>query len=404
MPRYVRPLSLRGAQALKKPGLHAAGDGLYLQVRPTGTKDWVYRYRLGRRSRHMGLGPFAAVSLAEARERARKAKLLVLGGIDPIDQRAATRGQPAVKPLTFRQAAERYAAAHEAGWKNGSKAWLASLENHAAILADQPVAAIDVAMIMAVVEPIWTAKPVTANNVRNRIEMILDWSKARGLRQGENPARWRGHLENLLPHRDRIATVKHREAMPFAETPAFMAELRQNPDASARVLEFQVLTAARSREVVNARWSEIDLAARLWVIPPERMKAKLEHRVPLSDAAIALLEGQLVVRERGDFVFPGRRDGQPIGVDASMKPLQKAGLPYTAHGFRSSFSDWAGETTAFPRELVESSLAHMIGNAVERSYRRGDFLAKRARLMQAWADFLERPAMQATAEVVTIRR
>jgi integrase len=403
MPRHAHPLSVRRVQSLKKPGLHCDGGGLYLQVSPTGSKSWVFRYALAGRNRKTGLGSLSTFSLAEARDRARKLRQLVADGIDPIDLRAATRGMGAVKPPSFRQCTERYVAAHEAGWKNGGRAWLASLNRYAfPQFGDVAVSAIDVALVMQAIEPIWTAKPVTANNVRNRVEMVLDWAKARGLRQGENPARWKGHLENLLPHRKRVAPVTHRAAMPYREVGAFMVDLRQNTDSSASVLEFQILTAARSGEVVGARWDEMDLAERVWTIAAARMKGGKKHRVPLSDAAIAILDRQARVRE-GDFVFPGRRPGQPIHIDASMKPLQKLGLAFTAHGFRSAFRDWAGEQTNFPREIAEQSLAHTVGDDTEPAYRRGDYLLKRRQLMEAWARYVGQPTA-ANRQVIAIRR
>jgi integrase len=401
MPRHARPLSVRRVQSLKERGFYCDGGGLYLQVSPTGSKSWVFRYAIKGRKRDMGLGSLATFNLAEARDRARKMRQLVADGIDPIEARASTRGAVA-KPLTFRQCAERYVDAHQAGWKTGGKPWLASLENHAfAVLGNVPVAGVDLALVMQVIEPIWTKKPVTANNVRNRIEMILDWAKTRGLRQGENSARWKGHLDTLLPHRKKIAAVTHRAAMPYREVPAFMVELRSRTETSARVLEFQVLTAARSGEVVGAKWDEINLAERIWTVPAARMKAGRPHRVPLSDAALAIVERQAVVREN-DFIFPGRVIGQPIGIDASMKPLQKLGYKVTAHGFRSAFRDWAAEQTNFPREVAEGSLAHTLADATERAYQRSDFIAKRRQIMEAWARYIATPAATATAKVIAL--
>jgi len=231
--------------------------------------------------------------------------------------------------------------------------------------------------------------------------MVLDWAKVRGMRQGENPARWKGHFETLLPHRKKVAPVKHRAALAYSDVGEFMVELRKLTDTSARVLEFQILTAARSGEVVGARWDEIDLAQRLWVIPAERMKAQKEHRVPLSEAAIAVLERQDALREN-EFVFPGRVLGQAINIDAPMKPLQKLGYKVTAHGFRSAFSTWAREHTNFAREICEASLAHAVADATELAYQRGDFLLKRRQLMQAWARYVATPAPKA-GEVVPLR-
>jgi integrase len=402
MPRYARPLSSRRVQSLKARGFYCDGGGLYLQVSPAGTKSWVFRYAIAGRMRHMGLGSLTTFTLAEARERARKMRQLVADGIDPIDQRNKTRGA-AVTALSFRQCAERYVAAHEASWKNGSKAWLASLDNHAPQLLDAPVSAIDLALVLQAIEPIWTAKPVTANNVRNRVEMVLDWAKTRGLRHGENPARWKGHLENLLPSRKKVAPVVHQAALPYREVGAFMVDLKALTDTSARVLEFQILTAARSGEVVGARWDEIDMDERVWTIPGLRMKAGKDHRVPLSAAAIAVLERQAELREN-QFVFPGRLAGQAINIDAPMRAIEKLRLrgKVTAHGFRSAFRDWAAEQTHFPREVAEASLAHATGDATERAYQRSDFLMKRRQIMESWARYIATPAAKA-AEVVSLR-
>jgi len=404
MPRHATPLSARRVQTVKKRGFYCDGGGLYLQVSPAGSKSWVFRYALAGRKRDMGLGSITTFTLAEARERARKMRQLVADGIDPIDQRNKSRGVAATA-LTFRQCAERYVAAHEASWRNGGKAWLASLANHVfSTFGDVPVAAIDLPQVLRAIEPLWTAKPVTANRVRNRVQMVLDWAKVRGLRQGENPARWKGHLDTLLPHRKKVAPVVHRATLRYREVGQFMVDLKKLPSTSARALEFQILTAARSGEVVGARWDEIDMADRVWTIPAARMKAGREHRVPLSAAALAVIERQATLREN-DFVFPGRVSGQPVRIDAQMKPIEKLGFKgkVTAHGFRSAFRDWAAEQTNFPREIAEASLAHAIGDATERAYQRGDFIAKRRQIMDAWARHCAEPASR-VGEVIDIRR
>lgn len=399
MPRYARPLSAKLIQSLKTRGFYCDGGGLYLQVSNARSKSWVFRYTLNGRKRDMGLGSLATFTLAEARERARKMRQFVASGIDPIDDRKAKRAGAATM-LTFRQCAERYIAAHEASWRNGGAEWLASLAKHAfAVMGDMPVSAIGLSDVLRAIEPMWAKQPVRLNIVRNRIEMVLDWAKVRGLCQGENPARWKGHLETLLPSRKKVAPVKHRAALPYCEVGAFMAELRSLADMSARVLEFQILTVARSGEVVAARWDEIDLAERVWTIPAERMKAGRAHRVPLNDTAIGVLAQQAALWEN-EFVFPGRRPGQPINIDASMRPIEKLGLKITAHGFRSTFSDWAAERTAYPREVVEMALAHTIGNKVEAAYRRGDLFEKRRKLMDAWASFCETARV---GQVVSLR-
>jgi integrase len=406
MPRYVqRPLSNRRVQTLKARGFYCDGGGLYLQVSRTGTKSWVFRYRLNDRMRHAGLGSLKTFSLAEARERARKMRQLVADGIDPIDQRNRTRGTVATA-MVFRKCAERYVEAHEAGWKNGGRAWLASLQRYAfPTFGEVPVAEVDLPLVMAAIEPIWSAKPFTANNVRNRIEMVLDWARVRGYRQGENPARWKGNIDTLLPSKKKVAPVEHLAALPYAEVGALMVDLRKLTDHAARVLEFQILTATRSGEVVGARWDEIDMPARLWTIPGERMKAGKDHRVPLSPAAMTVLERQSELRE-SEFVFPGRVAGA-ISINAPMRAIDRLGFrgTVTAHGFRSAFRDWAAERTSFPREIAEASLAHQVADATERAYQRGDFLMKRRRLMEAWARYIATPAPKtATAEVIALTR
>jgi integrase len=390
-------------QSLKTRGFYCDGGGLYLQVSKSGSKSWVFRYAIGGHKRDMGLGSIATFTLAEARERARKMRQLVADGIDPIDDRKAKRAG-AVGMLTFRQCSERYIAAHEAGWRNGGREWLSSLAKHVfPVFGDTGVAVVDLPLVLQAIEPLWAKQPVRMNIVRNRVEMVLDWAKVRGLRQGENPARWKGHLETLLPNRKKVAPVKHRAALPYREVGTFMVDLRKQRDTSARVLEFQILTAARSGEVVAARWDEIDMTAGMWTISGERMKAGREHRVPLNEAAMAVLELQAAVRE-SEFVFPGRRLGQPINIDAPMRPIEKLSRKITAHGFRSAFRDWAAEQTNFAREIAEASLAHVIGDAVERAYQRGDFLAKRRQLIEAWGRYCMTPSPGAKAEVVPISR
>jgi integrase len=388
-------------QSLKARGFYCDGGGLYLQVSKSGSKSWVFRYAIGGHKRDMGLGSIATFTLAEARQRARKMRQLVADGIDPIDQRKAKRG--AARPLSFRECAERYIAAHEAGWRNGGREWLASLAKHVfPIFGDVGVAAVDLPLVLQAIEPLWPKQPVRMNIVRNRVEMVLDWAKVRGLRQGENPARWKGHFETLLPSRKKVAPVQHRPALLYREVGAFMVELRKLTDTAARVLEFQILTAARSGEVVAARWDEIDMTARVWTLPGERMKTGHGHRVPLSPAAMAILEQQAQFREN-DFIFPGRVSGQ-IRIDAPMKPIEKLGLKgrATAHGFRSAFRDWAAEQTDFAREIAEASLAHAIGDATERAYQRSDFIAKRRQLMDAWGRYCAAPEPEAIAESVPI--
>ena len=389
------------------PGMHADGGGLYLQVTASGAKTWIYRFMLHGRAREMGLGPLHTILLAEAREKARECRKLRLEGVDPIEARKAKRtGErlAAATAMTFQDCAERYIEAQKAGWKNPKHAaqWPSTLQTYVyPVFGALPVQAIDVGLVMKVLEPIWTAKPETASRVRGRIESVLDWATARGYRQGENPARWKGHLENLLPARSKVAKVKHHSALPYPEIADFITSLRAEDGIGARALEFLILTAARTGEVIGAKWTEIDLEARLWVVPGERMKkAGKEHRVPLSEMAIAILSPLSEVRT-GDFVFPVGRPGKPLSNMAMLKLLQRMGrADLTAHGFRSTFSDWCAEQTNTPSEVREMALAHVVGDKVEAAYRRGDMFEKRRQLMEAWGQYCE--AREPASKVVPL--
>ncbi len=400
-------LTARLVETIRRPGLFGDGGGLYLRVTPTGGKFWVYRYMLGGRRRDMGLGAVALFPLAEARRRAIDARRLCADKIDPIEARQGTRQADAVasaKSPTFQDCAERYIEAHKAGWSNPKHAaqWPITLGAYVyPVLGSLPVQAVDVGLVMKAVEPIWAEKPETATRVRGRIESVLDWATARGYRTGENPARWRGHLENLLPSRSKVRRVEHHAALAYPEIGAFMAELRQQEGVAARALEFAILTAARTGEVIGARWDEFNLAEGLWTVPAERMKGGREHRVPLADAALAIV-GQMAAIRSGDFVFPGQRTGQPIGAMGLLYKLGQMGRrDVTVHGFRSSFRDWAAERTGFLSEVAEMALAHAVGDQVEAAYRRGDMFQKRRQLAEAWARFCRAPP--AGGEVVAIR-
>jgi integrase len=339
----------------------------------------------------MGIGPAHTVSLAEARDRAltlRKARLD--GVVDPIDERRSRQRQAMLntaREMTFKEAAELYVRAHQAGWKNAkhAKQWPSTLEAYVyPAIGSLPVQAIDTTLVMRALEPVWNEKTETASRVRSRIENVLDWAKSRGYRFGENPARWRGHLENLLPKKSKVRRVKHHAALPYAEIAPFMAELRKQNGIAARAVEFAALTAARSGEVRNARWDEFDLEARLWLLPPERMKSGREHKVPLGKRALAILEDVAAIRQGNGLVFPSRAGG-PISDKAMTAVLEKLGRGnIVLHGFRSSFSDWCAEQTATPSEVREMALAHVVGDRVEAAYRRGDLFAKRRRLMESW--------------------
>ncbi|MGH7046817.1 MAG: tyrosine-type recombinase/integrase [Stellaceae bacterium] len=398
MARVFKRLTARAAETAKKPGLLADGGGLYLHVSPGGAKSWIFRWKRDGRLRDMGLGPLSTFGLAAARDKATECRRLVYDGVDPIEERRAKRLVAKIdtaKVMTFRQAAEAYIRAHSAGWRNPKHAaqWPATLGTYVyPVMGELPVQAVDVGLVMKAIEPIWQTKPETASRVRGRIEAVLDWATARGYRQGENPARWKGHLENLLPPRSKVRRVKHHAALPFAELPAFMAELRQQEGVAARALEFAILTVARTGEAIGARWSEIDLEARLWTIPPERMKkADREHRVPLSEPAMAILRDVAAIR-MSNYVFPGGRPGRPLSNMSMLMLLRRMGRDdATVHGLRSTFSDWVAERTAFPAEVREMALAHTVGDKVEAAYRRGDLFAKRRQLAEAWGRYCSTP-------------
>jgi len=397
MARPIGWLTALKVDKAKKPGMYADGGGLYLRVTPEGTKNWVLRFMLERRPRWMGLGPLALYGLQEARAKALDARRKRHEGVDPIEARRAERARQrldAAKAVTFKQCAEAYINAHRAGWRNDKHAgqWGATLSTYAyPVIGALSVQAVDTGLVLKILEPIWVTKSETAGRLRGRLENILDFAKVRGYRDGENPARWRGHLDKLLPARFKVRQVEHHAALAFAELPAFLASLREQEGIAARGLEFAILTGARTGEAIGARWSEIDLLDKTWTIPAARMKAHREHRVPLSARALAILDEMRAAR-RGDasgaFVFPGGKPGTTLSNMAFLMLLRRMGRgDLTAHGFRATFKTWASERTSFQNEIVEVSLAHVIGGKVEQAYRRGDLFEKRRRLMQQWATF-----------------
>jgi integrase len=404
-------MTARRAETLRKAGFHAAGgvSGLYLAITGDGGRSWVLRYSFGGTRRNMGLGPCEIIGLAEARELAATARRKILAGIDPLEERRAGRDAArleAAKRMTFASCAEAYIKAHESGWNvRQAPQWRASLRDYVdPVFGDLPVSMVDTALVMRAIEPIWNAKPETANRTRGRIENILDWAAVSGYRPaGDNPARWRGHIEHLLPARLDVKRVEHHAALPYAEVGALIAELRQRDSIQSRALEFAILTSARAGEVIGARWSEFDIAERMWTIPAGRMKAKREHRSPLSDAAMAIVEKMAEIRS-GDLVFPGVRGGT-IGALGLRRALAATGTQVTVHGFRSAFRTWAAERTNFPREVAELALAHAVGDAVERAYQRSDMFNQRRQIMDAWAKFCSVSATVTGGEkVVTLRR
>jgi integrase len=376
-------------------GYHHDGGGLYLDVRAGdrgGSRVWVFRYTRQGKAHTMGLGPLHTISLREAREKAREARKLLLEGVDPIAAKEAHRAAQRVSAataITFQQAAEAYIEAHSAGWRGGKseQQWRQSLTDHVfPLLGALPVAAIDTGLVMRVLEPIWKPKTETASRVRGRIEAILGWATVMGYRSGDNPARWKGNLENLLPAKTKVSPVEHHAALPYGDLPAFMVELRTHAGVAARALEFVILTAARAGEVVGARWSEINVAERVWIVPGERMKSGREHRVPLSDGALTIIEQMGAIRQ-SEFVFPGGKVGQAVRSMSLLKIPARMGYPVTVHGFRATFTDWAMEQTAYPAEMRDLALAHVVSDKVEAAYRRGDMVERRREMMAAWAQF-----------------
>ena len=369
-----------------KPGKYSDGGNLYLVVSETGSSKWVLRFTWRGRAKEMGLGSAASVPLADAREKAASARRKIAQGLNPIDERKRDGGIP-----TFGEMADEVLVSLSTGFRNEKhKAqWKSTLQTYAGPLRAKPVDIIATDDVLAVLKPIWSAKAETASRVRGRIEKVLDAAKAKGFREGENPARWRGHLDHLLPRPSKLARGHHL-AMPYEEVAAFIAKLRGREAASALALELCILTAARSGEILGMRWSEVDLEKKIWVVPAARMKAGREHRVPLASRVVAILR-QLEKVSTGEYVFPGQARGKPLSNMAMEMVLRRMKIEdATVHGFRSSFRDWAGNVSNFPREVTETALAHVIGDKAEQAYRRGDALEKRRKLMEAWAAYCER--------------
>jgi integrase len=404
----LTPLQVKNA----KPGRYADGGGLQLLVKSTGARSWVFRFMLKGRTRDIGLGPAGgpgAITLSKARDDADDLCKLVKTGVDPLQFReeeaakaAAAAQAAAIAGITFRESAEAYIAAHEARWRNAKhrSQWTNTLEAYVfPLIGDIPVREIGTEHVMSVLEPIWRAKPETASRVRGRIESVLDAARARGHRTGENPARWRGHIAEMLPARQRLSRGHHK-ALAYADVPAFIQALREREAVAALALEFTILTVARSGETIGATWEEVDLDKALWIVPASRMKAGREHRVPLSPRAVQILKSTQQLK--GTHLFPGTKSPR-LSVMAMTMLLRRMKVDATVHGFRSSFRDWAAEQTGFPHEVAEMALAHTIENKAEAAYRRGDLFAKRRKLMEAWAAFCERPAIS-SATVTPIRK
>lgn len=425
MARMMGRLTAKEVEKKSTPGLYGDGGGLTLQITKAGVKSWLYRYMIEGKAYAMGLGPVHTITLADARQKAAEARKLVIEGGNPLEvkrQRLLDAEMTKAKLMTFDQCASAYIEGHRAGWKNAKHAdqWANTIATYVSpIIGALPVEQVDTGLVVKVLtqpddkgQQFWQAKNETASRVRGRIESVLGWATTSGFRSGDNPARWRGHLENLLASISRAQRIKNHPSLEWSRMGEFFVALREREGIAARALEFTILTATRSGEVRGACWSEIDLAAKVWTIPASRMKAKREHEVPLSDAAVKLLKG--LTREEGaDLVFPGSND-KPLS-DMSLTAVirrmnadqsiwtDREGNTITVHGFRSSFRMWAAESTNYPREVAEHALAHQLPDAVERAYQRGTQFAKRAALMSDWAKFCGTVRGEA-GEVVPINR
>ncbi len=374
------------------PGYHADGGGLYLQISQSGSRSWIFRYSLAKRAREMGLGPLSTISLAEARVEAARCRKLLSAGVDPIEDRKERERAALATPaaLMFRQAASDYIDAHRGSWKNAKHAqqWENTLETYAyPIMGDVDVRDVDTAMVLRVLQPIWTQKNETASRVRGRIECVLDAAKVLGKRSGENPARWRGHLDKLLPKRERSKKVKHHPALPWSQIPEFMSRLAERDATAARALHLLILTGVRTSEALEARPEEFDLERRIWTVPPDRMKMEKELRVPLSAPALQIVR-EAMKTASDDYLFPGQKPRKPLSNMAMLNMLDRMGYQdITVHGFRSTFRDWVAECTEYPDSLAEMALAHAVESKVEGAYRRGDMLERRRKMMEDWARY-----------------
>jgi integrase len=413
--KTVEKLTALGVAKVTKPGLYNDGAGLYLQVGRTGTKSWIFRFKPAGYSfsREMGLGALHTYTLSEARARAKEVRQRLDEGIDPIEHRkraaeantvSAAKAKTAGK--TFDKGAEEFIELHQAEWKNSKHGdqWRNTLRTYASpFIGHLPLLAIDTEAVLSVLRPIWVEKTETATRVRGRIEQVLDSMKLDSNHGWQNPARWRGHLDKKLPKPRKVTKVESHAALPYREIGNFMAELRAMPGTAALATEFTILTACRTSEAIGAQWTEFDMQARLWTVPADRIKAGREHRVPLSDAAMTVLQKAQALGGAGTFVFPGRKAGTGLSNMSLAAVLERMGRDdVTVHGFRSTFKDWAAEQTAYPNEVSEMALAHVVRDKTEAAYRRGDLFEKRVRLMADWADHCA--AMSAGAEVIPIRR
>jgi len=395
MSRVKNKLTARTVETKKVQGYFADGGNLYLRITESLTKGWVFIYvRNGKRT-EMGLGSVSNLTLEQAREKATDLRKQLSNGIELLTEKRQQENERKLqiaKSMTFQQCAEAYINAHKAGWKNPKhiQQWQNTLAQYAfPVFGNFDVKTIDTALITKCLEPIWLTKNETAGRVRGRIESVLDWATARKFRTGENPARWRGHLDKLLAKPSKIQKTEHHSALAYTEINPFIEQLRQQEGIAAKCLEFTILTATRTGETIGATWAEIDLQTKIWTIPAERMKAKREHRVPLTSQALKILNEMAAIRFN-DYVFPSNKKGlSNMAMLTLLRRMERAEI--TVHGFRSTFRDWAAESTAYPSEVVEMALAHTIKNQVEAAYRRGDLLEKRSSLMEAWAKYCNAP-------------
>ncbi len=411
MPRQIGILKAIDIPRIKEAGLHSDGGGLNLRVTAKGGKFWVYRFMLNKKAREMGLGALHSLTLADARKKATECRKLVADGIDPIKARDDINTKSrleAARVQTFKQCAEAYIEVHKTGW-NSSKhiqQWENTLTDYVyPIFGDFPIQDVDVVLVMKVFEQkskafakgetLWVARSETASRLRGRIEKIMDWATVREYRQGENPARWRGHLESLLPHRTKGKEVVHHPALPYVQMGDFMAVLKEQEGTSALALAFTILTAARTSETLRATWDEIDLQNKVWTVPGVRMKGGREHRVPLTEPALRILKKLKDESNESKWIFIGENRSKHLSNMAMLMLLKRMKRQdITVHGFRSSFRDWAAEQTSYPREVAEACLAHISGDKVEQAYLRGDFFGKRCKLMAAWAQYCSTPSIK----------
>lgn len=366
-----------------KSGRYSDGGGLYLKVTPTGTRFWVFMWSRDDRRREMGFGAYPSIGLATAREFAEGFRKQVAMGLDPLAEK-----RKGSEP-TFGECADQFLASIESSWRNDKHAaqWKMTLKEYCKPIRSKRVSTIDTEDVLRILTPMWSKKPETASRLRGRIERVLDFAKVKGWRTGENPALWRGHLKNALPVRSKL-TRGHHAAMHYDDVPALVVRLRAAEAMAARALEFLILTAARSGEVLGAQWDEFDLEEGVWTVPAARMKAGSEHRVPLSSRALEIVKA-LAETQLSEYVFPGQKPKRPLSSMSMEMLLRRMKVAFTPHGFRSSFRDWVGDRTTFPREIAEAALAHKVGDEVEQAYRRSDALAKRKKLMKAWCEYVE---------------